>query len=61
MSHVVMRWEFRPGSTLFVAWTHGRDGFDTNIDRAWSTEYGDLFNLHPNNTFLLKLACWFGG
>jgi hypothetical protein len=60
-SNSVMRWEFRPGSTLFVVWTHGRDGFDTNIDRAWSTEYRDLFDLHPDNTFLLKLAYWFGG
>ena len=22
----VVRWEFRPGSTLFVVWAHGRDG-----------------------------------
>jgi len=22
----LVRWEFRPGSTLFAVWTHGRDG-----------------------------------
>ena len=22
----VVRWEYRPGSTLFVVWAHGRDG-----------------------------------
>ncbi len=60
-SNSVMRWEFRSGSTLFAVWTHGRDGFDTNVNRSWPTEYKDLFELHPANTFLLKLAYWFGG
>jgi hypothetical protein len=55
----VLRWEFRPGSTLFAVWTHGRDGFDPRFrDRAWRAEYDDLFALHPENTFLVKLAYW---
>jgi hypothetical protein len=60
-SNSVLRWEFRPGSTMFAVWTHGRDGFDSTIDRSWRTEYRDLFDLHPANTFLLKVAYWFGG
>ena len=59
-SNSVLRWEFRPGSTLFAVWTHGRDGFDSRVDRSWGTEYQDLFKLHPDNTFLLKVAYWFG-
>ncbi len=27
-SNNVVRWEFRPGSTLFAVWTHGRNGYD---------------------------------
>ena len=58
-SNSVMRWEFRPGSTLFAVWTHGRDGYDpTFTPRSWRDEYNDLFALHPSNTFLLKLAYW---
>ncbi|MDB4899288.1 MAG: hypothetical protein JWN53_1096, partial [Gemmatimonadetes bacterium] len=58
-SNSVMRWEFRPGSTLFAVWTHGRDGYiDRYVDRPWRAEYDDLFALHPANTFLLKLAYW---
>ena len=59
-SNSVLRWEFRPGSTLFAVWTHGRDGFDSKTNRSWPTEYKDLFDLHPTNTFLLKVAYWFG-
>jgi hypothetical protein len=55
----VVRWEFRPGSTLFAVWTHGRDGFDPQFrERSIRSEFNDLFALHPENTFLLKLAYW---
>lgn len=55
----VMRWEFRPGSTLFAVWTHGRDGSTPLFrDRGFGDEYQDLFALHPDNTFLIKVAYW---
>ena len=58
-SNNVVRWEFRPGSTLFAVWTHGRDAYDPRyIDRTLRGDYTDLFSLHPANTFLLKLAYW---
>ena len=58
-SNSVLRWEFRPGSALFVVWSHGRDGYDPRFrDRPWRGEYDDLFALHPANTFLMKVAYW---
>ncbi len=55
----VVRWEFRPGSTVFAVWTHGRDGFDPQFrDRSIRSELDDLFALHPANTFLVKVAYW---
>jgi hypothetical protein len=57
-SNSVVRWEFRPGSTLFAVWTHGRDGFTDFQNRSWRAEYDELLALHPANTFLLKLAYW---
>ena len=48
-----------PGSTLFVVWTHGRqDDTNQNPGQSWSRDYRDLFGLHPDNTFLVKLAYW---
>jgi len=56
-SSSVGRWEYRPGSTLFVVWTHGRDGNDpASVSRPWDVEYRSLFALRPENTVLVKVA-----
>jgi hypothetical protein len=58
-SNSVVRWEYRPGSTLFLVWAHGRDGpLNDNLNESWSRDYRDLFALHPDNTFLIKVAYW---
>ena len=59
-TNTVVRWEYRPGSTLFVVWTQGRqDDENRNPDQSWAQDYRDLFALHPDNTFLVKLVYWF--
>lgn len=59
-SNVVLRWEYRPGSTLFVVWNQGREGSGPVAgDRGFRGEMSDLFGLHPANTFLIKLSYWF--
>ena len=57
--NTVLRWEYRPGSTLFLVWQHTRlskenmGSFDlgNSINRLWQTE--------PNNAVILKLNYWF--
>ena len=58
-SNVVFRWEYRPGSTLFVVWSQGRRG-STGLEgtRSFSGDLNDLFNLRPDNSFLVKLSYW---
>ena len=58
-SNVVLRWEYNPGSTLFVVWNQGRQGsglFDG--EKRFQTDVRDLFRLHPANTFLIKVSYW---
>jgi hypothetical protein len=58
-TNAVARWEYRPGSTLFVVWAHGRqDATGQNTRQSWMRDYRDLLGLHPDNTFLVKLAYW---
>jgi hypothetical protein len=61
ISNSVLRWEYRPGSTLFVVWQHGREdpGHHETFRQSLMRDYRELFELHPNNTFLVKVAYWF--
>jgi Domain of unknown function (DUF5916) len=57
-SNAVLRWEYRPGSTLFVVWSQGRD--DSVSDGAFDVR-GDvrtLFDLQPQNVFMVKASYW---
>jgi len=55
----VLRWEYRPGSTLFLVWAHGRQDYAVDQPRrGWTDDFGDLFDLHPDHTFLVKVSYW---
>ena len=58
-SNTVLRWEYRPGSTLFLVWAQGRTSDDAfeSFDLRRSTRR--LFERHPENTFLVKASYWF--
>ncbi len=59
-SNAVVRWEYRPGSALFLVWTQQRQG-DQSLagEDSFGGDYRGLFNLHPDNTFLVKMSYWF--
>ena len=58
-STTVLRWEYRPGSTLFLVWTQGRTDFaPLEGQRSLTGNFSDMFRLHPNNTFLVKASYW---
>jgi len=58
-SNLVFRWEYQPGSTLFLVWNEGRQGVDPAAGTAnFQTDVRDLLRLHPANTFLIKVSYW---
>ena len=54
----VLRWEYRPGSTLFVVWQQGREGSGVPGRFALGQDYNDLFATPASNTLLIKFAYW---
>lgn len=56
--NAIMRWEFRPGSTLFVVWTQNQSATEDDgtfklrrsLDRLWSSR--------ADNVFLVKMSYW---
>jgi hypothetical protein len=59
LSNAVLRWEFRPGSSLYVVWQHGRSGYTTNGQFDLSNGLSDLADAPGSNTFLVKMSYWF--
>jgi uncharacterized protein DUF5916/cellulose/xylan binding protein with CBM9 domain len=58
-SNVVLRWEYRPGSTLFLVWNQGRQAeAPVTGTRSMAGDFRDLFDLHPDDTLLLKVSYW---
>ena len=62
--NMVYRWEFRPGSTLYLVWTHSRSsyaergGFTDSRSFPGGLSPGDWFENEPENVFLVKLNYW---
>ncbi|MFN2636269.1 MAG: DUF5916 domain-containing protein [Gemmatimonadaceae bacterium] len=56
----VLRWEYRPGSTLFFVWTQERDGSDQFGDFNFSRDRSALFRDRPTNVFQIKGTYWIG-
>jgi uncharacterized protein DUF5916 len=58
-SNLVFRWEYNPGSTLFIVWNEGRQGFqDAEGADDFQGDIRNLLRLHPANTVLVKLSYW---
>jgi hypothetical protein len=58
-SNLVLRWEYKTGSTAYVIWTQGRASADFFGDFSAGAEYRRLFRAHPDNTLLIKISYWF--
>ncbi len=54
----VLRWEFKPGSTLFVVWQQGRDEDGERGDFRFGRDFRQVFSTPSSNTVLVKLAYW---
>jgi hypothetical protein len=58
-SNLVVRWEYLPGSTLYLVWSQGRTSSDSNGMFSYGTDMKDLFRSTPQNVFLIKFSYWF--
>ena len=56
----VLRWEYRPGSTLYFVWTQERNGFDQFGDFNFNRDRSALFRDRPTNVFQIKGTYWIG-
>ncbi len=64
LSNLVIRWEYSPGSTLYLVWSQNRRGVSDTGELSYFRDMGDMFNRNDNfelnNVFLIKLSYRFG-
>ena len=58
-SNLVIRWEYVPGSTVFLVWTQERTGWLADGSLNIKNNFRELFDVFPDNIFLIKLNYWF--
>lgn len=68
LGNAVLRWEWRPGSTVFLVWQQERvnsvTGGGVSDDAGWVGSFdlgrdaGDMFSAAPNNIFMIKVSYW---
>ncbi|HEX9502083.1 MAG TPA: DUF5916 domain-containing protein, partial [Thermoanaerobaculia bacterium] len=54
----VVRWEFRPGSALFVAWSENRADVAPIGDFRFRRDLGAIPNAPSHDVFLVKVSYW---
>ncbi|RPI47370.1 MAG: hypothetical protein EHM56_14775 [Chloroflexi bacterium] len=56
----VLRWEYRPGSTFYLVWTHERSDFDPVGSFDFAGAGRAIFRGRPTNVFQFKATYWLG-
>ena len=58
--NAVLRWEYLPGSTLFLVWTQARQDYEAFGDLELGRDFDRLFAAPATNVFMVKLNYWVG-
>jgi hypothetical protein len=54
----VLRWEYRPGSTLFVVWQQGREDELAHGNFRFGRDFSGAFDAPATNVILVKFSRW---
>ena len=60
LGNAVLRWEYRPGSVLFLVWQQNRNGAQPFGDFDFSRDVRAVFDQSPENIVAIKATYWLG-
>lgn len=58
-ANILLRWEYLPGSTLYLVWTQSRFGDSGSYATGFGTRFRETFTLPHDDVFVLKASYWF--
>lgn len=56
--NAVLRWEYRPGSALYLVWTQSRSDNENFGDFQFNHSVSRLWGARPDNIFMVKFTYW---
>ncbi|WP_419162536.1 DUF5916 domain-containing protein [Candidatus Palauibacter sp.] len=59
-SNLVLRWQYRPGSTVFLVWSRDQQSFVNDGSFRFGRDVGDIARIPSTNIFLIKFEHWLG-
>jgi hypothetical protein len=60
IGNAVLRWEYRPGSALFVVWQRVQSGYAQEGNLDFGRDVNALFAAPADNRFIIKASYWLG-
>ena len=57
-SNAVLRWEYRPGSTIYAVWSQGRNHYAPDGSFDFGRGLDDLFGAPADDIFMIKVSYW---
>ena len=54
----MLRWEYKPGSALFVVWQQGKSDYENFGDFRFGRDFSGVFSAPTHNVFLVKCSYW---
>jgi hypothetical protein len=58
-SNLVLRWEYKPGSSLYAVWSQGRTSAARAWEQSFESNWDELWRASPDDVFLVKVSYWF--
>ena len=57
-SNLVARWEWKPGSSVYLVWSQGRTSYAPEWDASLGSNWDALRGAPSDNVFLVKVSYW---
>jgi hypothetical protein len=56
--NAVLRWEYLPGSIMYLVWTQSRSDYEDNGEFQFNRSFSHLLDITPDNIFMVKFSYW---
>ncbi len=56
LSNMVFRWEYRPGSFIYLVWSQTRSGYNPYGQLRFNEDFSDIWDIHPTDALMLKIS-----